>query len=41
MIRTIAIGSSILVQGIYVRTLENGRIVIRDGANEIVGRPAN
>ncbi|WP_415922390.1 hypothetical protein [Tateyamaria sp. SN6-1] len=33
MLRTIALGTSILVQGIYVRTLPDGRMTVRvDGA---------
>lgn len=34
MIRTIAMGTAILVQGIYVKTLPDGRMTVRvDGAH--------
>jgi len=34
MMRTIAMGTAILVQGIYVRTLPDGRVTVRvDGAH--------
>jgi len=34
MIRTIALGTAILVQGIYVKTLPDGRMTVRvDGTN--------
>ena len=34
MLRTIALGSAVLIQGIYVKTLPDGRMTVRvDGAN--------
>ncbi len=39
MLRTITQGSCVTVQGLLVRILENGRIVVRDGDREYVGRP--
>lgn len=39
MIRTIAIGSHISVQGLFVRALGDGRIAVRDGDKTYVGMP--
>ncbi len=39
MLRTITIGSYMSVQGYYVRTLEDGRIVVRVGDETYTGRP--
>jgi hypothetical protein len=39
MVRTITIGSHISVQGMYVRDLADGRIVVRVGKEEFTGRP--
>lgn len=39
MLRTIALGSAILVQGIYVRTLPDGRIIVRVGGTNYSGTP--
>ncbi|WP_147109730.1 hypothetical protein [Tateyamaria sp. syn59] len=34
MLRTIALGSAVLIQGFYVKTLPDGRMTVRvDGAN--------
>ena len=39
MLRTIILGSCVSVQGVYVRTLSDGRILVRVGAREFVGQP--
>jgi hypothetical protein len=39
MIRTIVIGSCVSVQGLFVRSLADGRIAVRDGEKTFVGRP--
>ncbi|MEP1201792.1 hypothetical protein [Tateyamaria sp.] len=39
MIRTIAMGTAILVQGIYVKTLPDGRMTVRVGGTSYSGKP--
>lgn len=39
MIRTIKIGKYITAQGVFVRALGNGHIVIRAGKQTLTGRP--
>ncbi len=39
MVRTITLGSCVSVQGIFVRDLPDGRVVVRVGEREFVGRP--
>ncbi|MEL6475030.1 MAG: hypothetical protein AAFQ21_13190 [Pseudomonadota bacterium] len=39
MLRTIALGSSVLVQGTYVRTLPDGRMTVRVGNTQYSGSP--
>jgi hypothetical protein len=39
MLKTILIGSCVSVQGIFVRTLADGRIVVRVGERIFQGRP--
>ena len=39
MLRTISVGSYISIQGVYVRSLPDGRIVIRDGGKTFCGFP--
>lgn len=39
MIRTIQIGKHISAQGVVVKTLGNGMIVIRAGKQMLTGRP--
>jgi len=39
MMRTITIGSTVSVQGIFLRTLENGKIAIGVGERTFVGTP--
>lgn len=41
IMRSIIQGKGHLIQGVYLRTLPSGRIVIRVGGVEVVGRPAN
>jgi hypothetical protein len=39
MIRTITLGAHISVQGAFVRSLPDGKIVVRDGERVFTGRP--
>ena len=39
MLRTIALGTSVLIQGIYVRTLPDGRMTVRVGQSQFSGSP--
>ncbi|WP_281261548.1 hypothetical protein [Ascidiaceihabitans donghaensis] len=39
MLRTITMGSCVSVQGTFVRTLENGRVLVRVGQQVFAGRP--
>jgi len=39
MLRTISLGTSILVQGLYVRTLPDGRMTVRVGGTHYSGKP--
>lgn len=39
MLRTIILGSCVSVQGAYVRTLENGLVMVRVGSREYTGMP--
>ena len=39
MVKTIVLGSCVFVQGLFVRTLPGGRIVIRVDETEFTGRP--
>jgi hypothetical protein len=41
MVRTITVGSYISIQGMYVRDLDDGRMVVRVGRQEFVGRPVS
>jgi hypothetical protein len=39
MLRTISMGTSILVQGIYVKTLPDGRMTVRVDGDHYSGTP--
>ncbi|PRY23044.1 hypothetical protein CLV78_10596 [Aliiruegeria haliotis] len=39
MLRTIAVGSHVSVQGIFVRDAKNGRIIVRVGERLFKGTP--
>ena len=39
MLRTIVIGTSVFVQGIFEKALPDGRIAVRDGGTLHAGRP--
>lgn len=39
MLRTITIGSCVSVQGMFIRKLDNGKIVVRVGEKTFVGFP--
>lgn len=39
MLRTIMIGSCVWVQGVFVRELPDGHIVVRVGSKSYTGRP--
>ena len=41
MVRTITLGNYISVQGLWVRNLADGRMVVRVGKREYVGRPVS
>jgi hypothetical protein len=41
MIRTIVVGSAVLVQGLFVRHLSDGRIVVRVGSETFAGQPVS
>lgn len=40
MIRTITLGSCVSIQGVFLRALSDGRIVIRSGERTWIGQPA-
>jgi hypothetical protein len=39
MLKTIALGTAVLIQGLYVRTLPDGRMIVRVGDNLFSGPP--
>lgn len=39
MLRTIILGSCVSVQGTYVCTLSDGRVMVRVGSREFAGQP--
>ena len=39
MLRTISVGEYLQIQGLFVRTLENGKIVVSVGNRQYEGRP--
>jgi hypothetical protein len=41
MFKTIRLGPHILVQGLFVRQLKNGKIVVRVGNQTFTGSPVN
>ncbi len=41
MIRTIVMGSCVLVQGIFVRQAENGQVAVRVGDKIFAGTPVS
>lgn len=41
MLKTIMLGSCVSVQGIFVRNLADGRMLIRVGEKMFAGRPVN
>ena len=41
MLKTITVGSSVSVQGLYVRDLDNGRIMVNVDGKNYAGKPAN
>ncbi len=41
MVKTITLGSYVSVQGMYVRDLADGRMVVRVGEKEFIGRPVS
>jgi hypothetical protein len=41
VIRTIELGTCVSVQGVFVRTLNDGRIVIRTDSREFAGYPVS
>jgi len=41
MLRTITVGNHVQIQGLLVRTLENGKVVISVGNREFEGKPVS
>ncbi|WP_176224323.1 hypothetical protein [Maritimibacter sp. HL-12] len=41
MVRTITVGNYLSIQGLFVRKLGDGRIVVRIGKEEYTGRPVS
>ncbi len=41
MLRTVSIGTTILIQGLFVRTLANGKVVVAVGSREYQGTPVS
>jgi hypothetical protein len=39
MLRTITVGNHVQIQGLLVRTLENGKVVVAVGTREFEGKP--
>jgi len=39
MLRTITLGTHVQVQGLFVRTLENGKVIVSVGEREYEGKP--
>jgi len=39
MLRTITVGSCVSIQGVFVKTLENGKIMVRVGSHTFAGTP--
>jgi len=39
MLRTISVGNHIQIQGLLVKTLDNGRVVVSVGSEHFEGRP--
>ena len=39
MVKTITLGNYVSVQGLWVRDLADGRMVVRVGQTEFIGRP--
>lgn len=41
MLRTISVGSHVQIQGLLVKTLEDGKLVISVGGHMYAGKPVN
>lgn len=41
MLRTITVGSHVQIQGLFVKTLANGKVVVSVGNREFEGKPVN
>lgn len=41
MLRTIALGSAVLIQGVYVKTLPDGRMTVRVDGAQYSGMPVS
>lgn len=39
MLRTITVGNHIQVQGLFVRSLENGKVIVSIGERQYQGQP--
>ena len=41
MLQTITVGSHLQIQGLFVRTLENGKVIVSVDNREFEGTPVN
>ena len=41
MLRTISIGEYLQIQGLFVKTLENGKVVVSIGTRQYEGKPVS
>jgi len=39
MLRTITVGTHVQIQGLFVRTLDNGKVIVAVGEREYEGKP--
>ncbi len=39
MLRTITVGTHVQIQGLFVRTLDNGKVIVAVGSREYEGKP--
>jgi hypothetical protein len=39
MLRTVTVGSSVTIQGIFVKSLSNGKMIVRVGQELFAGTP--
>lgn len=39
MLRTITVGNHVQIQGLFVRDVENGKVIVAVGSREFEGKP--